>query len=162
MEHEFATKTGTCIITPAQIVLERQGIAGGVAIRIYGRSITRTLLMYGVIGVIAVAMGAWSLATGSQFFGIAICLIGVYFLWNIFVSRSNSAVPIIDRSTIVSVEAHPPRPLLTRGYFVVRFVDNGKMCRRLIMLPGSRGGGKEEYRRALLIMEQSGLMPANS
>ena len=157
MEHRFTTKTGTCIITPEQIVLEHQGIAGGMASRIYGRSITRMLLNYGVMGVVALAIGTWSLATGSQFFGIVVCLIGAYFLWNIFVSRTNSAVPIIDRSTIVSVEAHPPRLLLSRGYFVVRFLDNGKTRQRLIMLPGSRGGGKEEYRRALLIMEQSGL-----
>ena len=79
-------------------------------------------------------------------------------VWDVVSSRNNSATPVIERSNILSVSAHSPRPPLTRGYFKVQFTDNGKERRRLIMLPGILSNGKQEYVHALEIMKQSGLL----
>lgn len=158
VEHRFRTKTGTCIITAERIVLERQGIRGTAAKGIYGNTINRALIIYGVLGMFALVAGSWLLANKSYVSGGALCLVSVCCLWNVFVSRNNSATAVIERSTIQSVEAHAPRPPLTRGYFLVRFLEKGEERRRLIMLPGSMSHGNEEYHRALSAMREAGLM----
>jgi hypothetical protein len=160
VEHSFRTKAGTCVITPERIVLERQGIRVTVGKWIYGDTIHRALFIYGMIGAVALAVGAWSLATESYFAGILLSFIGVFFIWNVFVSRNASAAPVIERSTIQSVTAHPPRPPFTRGYFVVRYFENGKERRRYIFLPGVMSNGKREYQRALVVMQEAGLLNA--
>jgi hypothetical protein len=123
-----------------------------------GNSISRALLIFGMLGLAALAFGIWSLTSGSTVAGIFYCLIGAFFLWNVVASRRNSAAPVIDRSTIRNVEAHPPRPPATRGYFAVLFEENGKERKRLIILPGSMENGREVYERAVATMKETGLL----
>jgi hypothetical protein len=157
-EHSFRTKTGTCTITMARIVLAREGIQGEAAERLFGKSMWRALAIHSLIGVSVLVFGAWSVSEGDYVWGGLCCLFGAIFLWNVIVSRNNSATPAIERSSIRLVEAHPPRPPRTRGYFVVRFAEGGKERKRLIMLPGSASGGSEEYTLACSMMREAGLL----
>ena len=157
-DHAFRTKTGTCTITPDQIVWSREGVRGAAAQQTFGNSIGRALLIYGLLGGGALVFGVWRLLRGDTFPGVVFSLIGVFFLWSIFRSRHCSAVPVINRSAIRAVEAHRPRPPLTRGYFVVLFEERGRARKRFIMLPGSWANGGEEYARAEAAMRASGLL----
>ncbi|MDD5094647.1 MAG: phosphoribosylaminoimidazolesuccinocarboxamide synthase, partial [Dehalococcoidia bacterium] len=64
---------------------------------------------------------------------------------------------VIERSDILSIEAHPPLPL-TRGYIAVNFMENGRRRQRSIMLPGNLLHGKQEYQKALQAMRDAGLL----
>ena len=157
-EHIFRTKTGTCTITPDQIILSREGVRGAAAERTVGNSIGRTLMIYGILGIVALAFGIWSLFSSNAIAGVFLCLLGAFFLWNVIASRNNSAAPIINRSTIRAVESHPPRSPAKRGYFSVLFEEDGKVRKRLIMLPGSMENGRDEYERAVETMKETGLL----
>lgn len=157
-EYTFRTKTGSCTITPGEIVLTRSGVRGAMAERTIGNSIARPLIIYGILGIAMLAYGILTFSDGDPVGGVLFSLIGGVFIWNVVASRNNSAVPLIKRSAIRSVEAHPPRPPFTRGYFTVFFEDGGAVRKRLIMLPGSMEGGGDEYKRAEAAMREAGLL----
>ena len=155
MEYKFRTKTGLCVITQDKLVLTREGFAGEVAERVFGNSISRALVIYSILATIALAVGIWFIVNKSYFGGCFFSAVGVLLFWNVISSWNNSATNIIERSTVTSVSIRTPHPPFTRGYFVVHFLQDGKKRKRLIMLPGSMSGGKEEFKRALSIMQQA-------
>jgi hypothetical protein len=155
-EYRFNTKTGTCVITPEKIVLKREGVTGTVANKVFGSSISRGLIIYSVIGSIALVIGILLIIGKGYFAGGFLCAVGAVCLGSVIASRNNSAANIIERSSVQSVVAHSPHPPFTRAYFTVNFLENGKRRKRLIGLPGSMSGGKEEFRRALSIMRKAG------
>ena len=157
-EYKFRTKTGVCTITPQQVILDRQGARGEVAKTVFGNGIHRALAIYAVLGIFLLIFGVSMLAQGDEISSAIYILLGLMFLWNVFTSRSNSSASVIERSAIQSVDAHPPRPPFTRGYFSVWFMENGSKRRRLIILPGSLSSGNEEYRKALAILQEAGLL----
>ena len=157
-EYRFRTKTGNCTITPDQIILTRQGAKGVVAERCLAGSVGRLLLTYALLGVGSLSLGLRYFYSGPAAAGVIPILIGVYLFWGVITSRNNSATPTINRSAVRTVEAHPPRPPITRGYFAVMFRENGKEYKRLVMLPGSMNNGKAEYKVAEAAMRASGLI----
>jgi len=157
--NQFRTKTGTCVITSEQILLERNGVRGMAASAIFGSSITRGLILYSVLAAVGLVIGVASFFTQDYFGAILFCGLGLVFGWNVWSSRHNSAASVIDRKAIRNIEAHPPRVPITRGYFVVHFDDKGVTRQRLIMLPGSMSNGSEEFERALCVMREVGLVP---
>jgi len=157
-ECSFRTRSGVCIITEKQIILKRKGVLARRADFLYDDSMVRVLVLYAILGVSALAAGVLLLVLGSWAAGTFVCVFGLFLLWNVYFSRNNSANPEIERSSIRSVEAHPPRRLITRGYFTVRFLERGRERKRLIMMPGSISGGTAEYQRALSMMQVAGLL----
>jgi len=157
-ENSFRTKTGTCTITPERIILSREGLRGVAAERIFANSISRGLTFYSVLGVAALIFGIWSMTKYDFVTGSILCLVGLFFVWNVITSRNNSATPVIERSTIRTIDVHPPHPPLTRGYFAVLFLEGNKERKRLIMLPGSLEGGQDEFERAMTVMRKTGLL----
>jgi hypothetical protein len=155
-EYKFRTKTGFCIINAERIILKREGIDGQIADRVYGHSISHALSIYSVTGIAAIAVGIWLLLDKNYFTGGFCCVVGVLFILNVIASRNNSAANIIERSTVISVKAHPPHPPFTRPYFIVNFLEDGKKRRRIIYLPGVMFGEKEEYRLASELMSKAG------
>jgi len=133
-ENSFRTKAGTCVITPSQIVLERQGLLGAIGKYVYGNNIYRALAIYGILGAELLTVGIWLLIAEDFLGAVLLCLVGVFFVGNVFLNWNASAAPTIDRSNIQSVSTRRPRPPLTRGYFVVWFSKNGKARKRFIML----------------------------
>ena len=159
-KYTFRTKTGTCTITPEQIILTRESARGAAADLTVSTSIGRALLIYGLLGGSALIIGLWYLLGGNTRAGVVFGVIGALLLWNVVKSRNNSAAPIIDRSAIRAVEAHPPRPPATRGYFTVLFEEHGKVRKRMIILPGMMENGQAEYERAEAAIRASGLLTA--
>jgi hypothetical protein len=158
VDNSFRIKAGTCIVTPEQIILRRRGIRGKVGKLIWGENIFRAIVIYGIISILMLAFGVVLLTEGNYFSGIVLCSIGLAFLLNVYLSRNASATQTIERLSIQSIEMHPPRPPITRGYFTVWFSDNGNKRRRFIMLPGMLSGGKKEYLKALLVMQNARLI----
>jgi hypothetical protein len=155
-EYTFETKTGTCTISPSRLVLTRQGKVGKLSQLMWGKSVYRGLAIYSIVGAIALGYGIWQLIDKSFVSGAFFCLIGAYLFWNVIASRNNSAVNLIERSAVQSVDVEPPRPPYTRGYFIIHFVHKGKKRRRLVGLPGGLSGASDEYSKALAAMKDAG------
>jgi hypothetical protein len=158
-EKTFRTKTGFCHILPDKIVLTRDGIIGNVAKVTVGSNISRILIVYSVlsIGLFYFAFESYTKGRIAQliFFGIA----GVYLVYGIVSSVNNSATPIIDRQKVKEVKLKKAMPGLTRSRFEVLFEDEqGKIKKRIIMLPGSLTDGQSETEKAIKIMTDEKLI----
>jgi hypothetical protein len=156
VKYSFRTKTGICVVSPERLVLTREGTTGKVGKFLFGKSVRRGLVIYGVIGTIALIFGIWQIIENNYASGVFLLLIGIYLYWNVIASWNNSSLNQIERSTVESIDIQPPKPPVTRGYFTINFRYNGKKQKRLIMLPGSVSGGNEEYKKALSIMKEMG------
>lgn len=152
----FKTKTGTCQVTREKLVLTRSGLTGNAARGLFGNSITRALVLYGTVGFAALVYAVIMILSENYGQAVLFGLIGVYFAYNVFASFKNSATPEIERSEVKNIVIHSPRPPLTRAYFVVHFVRDGKSKKRLIVLPGSMSDGNIEYENALSILQNEG------
>lgn len=163
MEYEqtFKTKTGFCHILPDRIVLTRDGVVGNVSKIAVGNSMLRILVIYGLL-----SFGLFYFAfTGFQNGEIVQPIIfGLLFLYLIFVivkSINNSATPIIVRDKIRRVEFKRGIKGLTRPRFEILFEnEDGKIKKRLVMLPGSLNNNQDETEKALKIMIDEGLIEA--
>lgn len=158
-EKTFKTKTGFCHILPDKIVLTRDGVVGNVAKVTVGNNIARILIIYGAITVGLFYFGYEAYKNGQTLQPILFGLIGLYLIYGIVSSLNNSATPIIDREKIKDVKLKKAVKGLTRSRFEVLFEDeNGKIKKRLIMLPGSLTNGQNETEKAVEIMREEQLM----
>lgn len=155
-EYTFRTKTGICAVSPEKLILTREVTTGKVARILFGKSIRLGLIVYGFIGAIALVFGIWQIIGRHYLGGVFLLLVGIYLYWNVIASWNNSSLNQIERSAVESIDIKPPKPPVTRGYFTINFRHNGKMRKRLIMLPGSMSGGDEEYKKALSVMKETG------
>lgn len=74
-------------------------------------------------------------------------------------SVNNSATPIIDRTKIKEVRFLKAMVGITRARFEIMFEDeNGRLKKRLILLPGSLSNGAIETTKALEIMKNEHLI----
>ncbi|MEN8123036.1 MAG: phosphoribosylaminoimidazolesuccinocarboxamide synthase [Bacteroidota bacterium] len=158
-EKTFKTKTGFCHILPDKIILTRDGIIGNVAKVTVGNNITRILLIYGGLALALLYSAFDNFQRGQIFQPIFFGLIGLYLIYGIFTSLNNSATPIIERNKIKGIKLKKAIVGLTRSKFEVLFEDkNGKIKKRLIMLPGSLNDGQNETEKAVKIMIEEKLI----
>jgi len=153
----FRTKTGTCTVTAKEIVLSRHGARGWLAQRMFGDSIRRVLFLRGIIGAGCLLAGIYSLAGQDFVTGVLLILVALYCVSSLVASRGFSAASVMPVDSVVSIETHPPRPPVTRGYFVVHSLQGDKKRKRIIILPGSLSGGSQEFEKAVSVLRQSGL-----
>lgn len=155
----FRTKTGFCHIQPDKIILTRDGIIGNVAKTTVGNNITRILTIYAILAVALIYFAFYSFQRGQIIQTIFVGLIGLYLIYGILRSLNNSTIPIINRDKIKEVKLKKAIPGLTRSRFEVFFEDiNGKVKKRMIMLPGSMSGGQNETKKAIQIMTREKLL----
>ena len=158
-EKLYRTKTGYCHILPDKIVLTREGKIGEIANITVGNSVTRILIIYSIFSLALFYFSFSIFKTGQIFQSILFFLLGIYFSYGIFNSLNNSATPIIERRKIKSVKLKKGVSGLTRTRFEVFFEDtNGKLKKRLIILPGTLENGKEEEEKAVKIMIEEKLI----
>ena len=158
-EKIFKTKTGFCHILPDKIILTRDGIIGNIAKVTVGNNLPRILITYGCISIGLFYFAFDSYKNGQIIPMLLFGLIGIYLVYGIISSTNNSATPIIDRSKIKNIKFKAAIVGLTRSRFEVFFeTENGKIKKRLIMLPGSLTGGKSETEKALIIMREEKLI----
>lgn len=158
-EKTFKTKTGFCHILPDSIVLTRDGIIGNIAAVTVGNNISRILIIYGGLTAGMFYYSFDFYRTGQIYPAVFFALPGFYLIYGILGSMNNSATPIIDRNKIRQVKFKKAFAGLTRSRFEVMFEDeNGKIKKRLIMLPGSLTDGQNETEKALRIMTEEKLI----
>jgi hypothetical protein len=149
----FKTKTGFCHILPDKIVLTRDGIIGNVVAVTVGNNISRLLIIYGGLSIGLFYFTFDSFRNGQIAQPILFGLFGIYLVYGIANSINNSATPIIYRQKIKEVRFKKAIIGLTRSRFEVFFEDHqGKIKKRLIMLPGSLSDGQSETEKAIKIM----------
>ncbi|MDN3619628.1 phosphoribosylaminoimidazolesuccinocarboxamide synthase [Polaribacter undariae] len=159
MEKQFKTKTGFCHILPDKIILTRDGIIGNMAKVAVGKSITRVIIIYGGISAFLLYSAFDSFQTDQIPMSIFYLIIGLFLMYGIFTSLNNSATPIIERKDITSIKFKKAIFGITRSRFEVLFKDeNGKIKKRIIMLPGSLDNGKNETEIAKKIMKEEKLL----
>ncbi|WP_281239946.1 phosphoribosylaminoimidazolesuccinocarboxamide synthase [Flavobacterium praedii] len=161
MENEktFRTKTGFCHILSDKIILTRDGIIGNVAKITVGNGISRTLLIYSTISIFLLYSAYSSLQKGENVSVLFFGLLAIFLIYGIIKSINNSATPIIERSKIKEAKFINAKVGLTRSRFEILFEDeNGKLKKRLIMLPGSLNDGTNETEKALTIMKSERIL----
>ena len=158
-EKTFKTKTGYCHILPDKIVLTRDGIIGNLATVTVANNISRILVIYGGLSIGLFYFAFDNYRNGQIVQPIIFGLFGIYLVYGIVKGINNSATPIIDRQNIKEVKFKKAIVGLTRSRFEVLFEDDqGKIKKRLIMLPGSLTDGQNETEKALKIMTDEKLI----
>ena len=158
-EKTFKTKTGFCHILPNKIILTRDGIIGNVAKVTVGKNITRILIIYGGLSAFLLYSAFNSFQKGQVPISTLYLIVGLFLIYGIFASLNNSATPIIERNKIKSIKFKKATFGITRSRFEILFEEeNGKIKKRLIMLPGSISNGQNETERAIEIMKEEKLM----
>ena len=158
-EKIFKTKTGFCHILPDKIIITRDGIIGDMTKVVSGNTLTRVLLIYSILAFSLLYFAFKAYQQGDFLTGVFFSLFGLYLLVGVFTSINNSATPVIDRNKIKTIKLIKGITGLTRSRFVVKFEnEQGKIKNRLIMLPGSLSGGKEETQKAIKIMREAKLL----
>ena len=154
IEKTFKTKTGFCHILPDKIILTRDGIIGNVAKVTIGNNISRILIIYSAISLFLLYFAFSNYQKGENFSAIFYGLVSLYLIYGIIKSVNNSATPIILRNKIKEAKFINAKVGLTRSRFEIIFEDeNGKLKKRMIMLPGSLSEGESETRKAVEIMK---------
>ncbi|QQS51002.1 MAG: phosphoribosylaminoimidazolesuccinocarboxamide synthase [Bacteroidota bacterium] len=158
-EKRFRTKTGFCHILSDKIVLTRDGIVGNLAKVTVGNSISRILIIYGLVTLGLIYFAFDNFKKQDNFMAVLLLLFAVYLFYGIVASLNNSATPMIDRKSIQQIKFKKGITGLTRTRFEVIFTEeNGKSKKRLIMLPGSLTGGQTETDIAYKIMTEEKLL----
>ncbi|MBE0521318.1 MAG: hypothetical protein IBX39_03505 [Candidatus Methanoperedenaceae archaeon] len=155
----FRTKTGFCQVSPDKIVLINEGIRGRLADIVYGKDNFRILLFHGIVSMVFLGLFAIYINVGKVFMALPALVSGVVVATKMLKYYNTSPEQIIERSRIEKVEFYSAIPVLRRAHFVVNFTTNkGKKMKRLILLPGVLGSGKDEVDKAFEIMYSEGLV----
>ena len=158
-EKKFKTKTGYCHILPDKIILTRDGVIGDLAKITSGNNIIRILLIYSFISIFLIYSSYSSYKKSDYFSAFFFCSVALFSIVVILKSVNNSATPIIDRTKIKEVRFLKAMVGITRARFEIMFEDeNGKLKKRLILLPGSLSNGAIETTKALEIMKNEHLI----
>lgn len=153
-KNTFKTKTGFCHILPHKIILTRDGIIGNVAKAAVGKNTSRVLVIYGVLSTFLLYSALDSFQRDEFPISIVYSIVGLFLIYGIFTSLNNSATPIIERNKIKSVKFKKAIFGITRSRFEILFEENnGKIKKRIIMLPGSMSNGQKETEKAIRIMK---------
>ncbi|MDH5597731.1 MAG: phosphoribosylaminoimidazolesuccinocarboxamide synthase [Cyclobacteriaceae bacterium] len=157
-ERKFRTKTGYCHVAEDKIILTRDGLVGNVSKVTVGNSISRILIIYGLLAAGLIYFSYDRYVNGNTSMAIFFGLIGIYLIVGIIKSRKNSATPVIDRKDIKKVFYKSGIYGLTRPRFEVEYSDHGKIKTRLILLPGTGANGQKEAEKAVQIMKEEKLL----
>lgn len=152
----FKIKVGYCYLYPDKIILARDGSVENINFNKEESLLWKRLIYYAIIAVLFIRQAILSyedLPVASAMLAI----FGIYLVWAIFSSLNNSSTALIERKQIRSVVFKKSVNFITRSYFKIYFKDkNGKIKKRLILLPGSLNDGEEATQTALKLMEEMG------
>ncbi len=155
----FKTKTGVCEIYSDRIELKRMGARGELVETVVGNDIRRLFVVYGIMIFGGLIMVGVFIQRGDFASATAFGALELLYAYIVYKNIWNSAAAKISRNTIKTVEFIQGKTGLTRSRFVVHFRDEkGRERKRLIILPGSIGGGAREAEKAKAIMQEEGLI----
>jgi len=157
-EDSFHTRTGICIITAEHIMLKD---GKGRALRTRDFRGVFPYIMYGLSSVMCSVYGVLSIIYGNVMPGVLYVLMGLFPASIVITGlRQTSFSPVIERSSILDVEAHPPGPSGSRGYITVTFRKGDTLQRQLLALPDGTKPGGGEYEHAVAVLRRNGLLDA--
>jgi hypothetical protein len=160
-EKTFRTKTGFCHITSDKIILTRDGIIGNISKTVVGNGIAKILIIYSGIAIFMLYNAFNSFGNNENGSGMLYSFVAFFLIYSISKSLNNSATPVIERNKIKDANFINGKTGLTRSRFEIIFEDgNGKLKKRLIMLPGSLSDGSNETEKALAIMKSERIISA--
>ena len=161
MENEkiFKTKTGYCHILPDKIVLTRDGVIGNFSEIVVGNIVSRILIIYSAISIFLLYSAYSDFQKEKNISAIFFVIVAIFLIYSILKSINNSATPIIARDKIKEAKFINVIPRVTRSRFEILFEDkNGKVKKRLILLPSSLNDGKNETEKAVEIMKSENII----
>ena len=153
-EKKFKTKTGYCHITAQKIILTKDGNTTNVSKQGVGNKVLKSMAIYGALSLFFLYSAYTDYQKGDKLFALIFTILAFSILFGILKSVNNSANPVIERNTITEASFIKGTTGLTRSRFVIAFNENGKVKKRIIMLPGSFNNGQEETELALNIMKE--------
>lgn len=153
-EKKFKTKTGFCTVTAEKIFLTKDGVIGNISNKIVGNGISKIILIYSGISFYFLNSAYQNFERGEKFTGIFNSLLALFLIYGIIRSLNNSATPVIERNKIKETKFINGKTGLTRSRFEILFDENGKVKKRIIMLPGALNDGQNETEKALKIMKE--------
>lgn len=159
MDNKFTTKTGFCYVLPDRIILTREGLLGKFANAYSGKGSTKALIIQGVLIGVIIYLGFIEYKRENYvsigFYGV----IALILSYGLFTSLNNSGTPVIDRNKIKEVKFKKGAPGATGDRFEVFFENGeGKIKKRLIILPGSLSKGDKEAEKALSLFKSEGYL----
>lgn len=152
MKNVFRTKLGYCHVFPDKIILNNsldQKIKSASSEK---NTIGWKLMFYALLTVYILYKSA-QLYIGGELFRFSLhAAAGLVLSYTIVKGINNTTVGIIERNKIKKIMFNEAS-FLMRAHFSIWFEDSkGQLKKRLIMLPGSLSGGKEETEKAERIM----------
>jgi hypothetical protein len=158
-ENKFRTKTGYCHILEDRILLTRDSIVGNISEIAVGNNISRILIIYAIISIFLFYFAFEYYREEKSASMVFNVILGLFLVYSIKKSWNNSAASIIQRESIKEVKFMNAKYGATRSVFEIIFEDlDGKLKKRLILLPGSLNNGPEETEKALAIMKNNKLI----
>lgn len=164
-ESTFRTKRGYCTLTDDSLVIGRAKPTSEGATPARPTSVRGLLALYVVFALGLLAMAARAIARHHIASGVLLAFLGVYFFFGVVRSRGRSGATTIALADIIGIEPHAPKPPFLRGYFVLRYRERdpktnepSRERRRLIIMPGTLGRGKQAYERATRLFSARGLL----
>lgn len=159
MDNKFKTKTGFCYVLPDRIILTREGLLGKFANAYSGKGNTKALIIQGVLIGVIIYLGFIEYKRENYvsigFYGI----IALILSYGFFTSLKNSGTPVLDKKQIKEVKFIKGASGATRDRFEVFFEnEEGKIKKRLIMLPGTLSRGDAEADKALALFKSEGYL----
>ena len=154
----FRTRTGYCHVFPDKLILSRYKDSKNSAGYSEKDTIGWRLLFYGAITIYILYNSATLYRDDQMVRSILHCAVGLLLLYVTIKSLNNSSIGLIRRDTIRETTFQEASGA-TRAYITVVFEDGkGRIKKRLIMLPGSLSGGREEVKKAKAILAEEGLL----
>lgn len=159
MDNKFKTKTGFCYVLPDRIILTREGLLGKFANAYSGKGSQKALIVQGVLIGVIIYLGFLQYSRGNfvsiGFYGIIALILSYGFI----TSWKNSGTPVIDRNKVKEVKFIKGVSGATRDRFEVFFEnEEGKIKKRLIILPASLSKGDKEANKALTLFKSEGYL----
>ena len=155
----FRTKTGFCHVLSDKLVLTKDEVVENAVNTGATNKIIRLLAIYGLIAGALLYFAFTEFQNGRMTQTILFLMAGIYLIFGILRSLNNSSTPVIYRNSICEIRFKNAKPGLTRSRFEVFFKnENGKIKKRLVMLPGSMTGGQSEAEKAVEILKSEGLL----
>ncbi len=158
-ELKFRTKTGYCHILPDKIAFSRSGKLDKNGEPKKGIHISFMTVVFFVIAALCVLIFFLMFQSATVVPKVLVGLLIFFMVGGTLTIMSNTTVPSIDRSKILSLEYIEGQQGLTSSRFHVK-IDIGKHKpeERLIILPGYLTGGDEEAEKAQQLFKDQGLL----
>lgn len=152
MENVFRTKLGYCHVFPDKIILNNSLDPKIRSASSDKNTIGWRLMFYALLTVYILYKSVQLYMDGEMFRFSLHAAAGLVLGYTTIKGINNTTVGLIERSKIREV-IFKEASFLTRAHLSILFEDSkGKLKKRLIMLPGSLSGGKEETKKAERIM----------